>query len=85
MNPNDFQTFPICDPNPNEPETNPNLPYSVSVSLIRLIRNHISILSIIKIQSDYPGESFGLKFIPNQTEIFRKPEFVSAPYSFIPI
>ena len=32
------------------------------------------------------GESFGLKFIPNQCEIFRIiPEFLSAPNSFIPI
>ena len=31
----------------------------------------------------YPGESFGLKFIPNQSEKFRT-EIVSAPNSFIP-
>ena len=33
-----------------------------------------------------PDESFRLKFIPNQSEIFQIiPEFVSAPKSFIPI
>ena len=38
MNPNDFQTFPIREPNPNESETNPNLRYNLcqSMTLIRL-------------------------------------------------
>ena len=36
--------------------------------------------------STIPGESFGLKFIPNQSEISRIiPEFLSEPNSFIPI
>ena len=40
---------------------------------------------IFRNHSDRP-DSFGLKFIPKQSEIFRIiPEFVSEPYSFIPI
>ena len=36
--------------------------------------------------SSHPGESSGLKFIPNKSEIFRIiSEFVSVPNSFIPI
>ena len=34
MNPNDFQTFPISYTNPNESETNPNLPYNTFQSEI---------------------------------------------------
>ena len=38
------------------------------------------------IPKNYPGESFGLKFTPNQSEFFQIiPESVSEPNSFIPI
>ena len=47
---------------------------------------YFTIFVIVQQNVTYPGESFRLKFIPNQSKIFRIiPEFVSAPNSFIPI
>ena len=59
---------------------------NVSENIYEFLRKFLPIFREICTSNSFPGESFGLKFIPNQSEIFRIiPEFVSAPNSFIPI